>query len=240
MARTRNGRRQPSLRRLYARLQRSLGPQHWWPAQTPFEVMVGAILTQATNWRNVERAVARLKAARVLSAKALATMRVATLQRLIRSAGYFKQKATRLRVFSRWYLISYGANVTRMFRTDPWTLRRQLLEIPGIGPETADSILLYAGNRPVFVVDGYTRRIFRRHQLIARDASYDAIQHLVMDRLPRSNVLVRGLPEDPQLFNEFHALLVEVGKRYCHRRDPDCPRCPLGDWPRQLEVSDHG
>ena len=219
-----------SVRQIYQRLLRSLGPQHWWPAHSPFEVMVGAILTQATNWHNVERAIARLKAAHALSASALATWRATTVQRLIRSAGYFKQKASRLRAFSRWYLTTYGASVRRMFRTDPWLLRGQLLEIPGIGPETADSILLYAGNEPVFVVDGYTRRIFRRHQLIAGDEPYDAIQRLVMDRLP----------EDPNLLNEFHALLVEVGKRYCHRRDPDCPHCPLGDLPRTLEVTDHG
>ena len=228
MARPRT--RRPSVRTLYERLFRSLGPQHWWPARSPFEVMVGAILTQATNWHNVERAIAQLKVARALSPKALATSRATTLQRLIRSAGYFKQKAHRLQVFSRWYLARYGANARRAFRTDPWTLRRQLLEIPGIGPETADSILLYAGHQPVVVVDAYTRRIFRRHELIAGDEPYDTIQQFVMDRLP----------ENPMLFNEFHALLVEAGKRYCHRRNPECPRCPLGDLPRKLEVTDHG
>jgi len=220
----------PSLRQLYRRLLRALGPQQWWPAKSPFEVMVGAILTQGTNWHNVERAIARLKTAQALSARRLASLRASGIQPLIRSSGYFRQKTTRLQAFSRWYLATYGANVKRMFRTDRWRLRHELLQLSGIGPETADSILLYAGHQPVFVIDAYTRRILRRHQLIEGHEPYEVLQRVVMDRLP----------EDPQLFNEFHALLVAVGKRYCHRRDPDCARCPLGEFPYQLEETDHG
>jgi endonuclease-3 related protein len=144
---------------------------------------------------------------------------------LIRSTGYFRQKAARLQGFSRWYRDTYGANVRRMFRTEPSALRQRLLGLSGIGPETADSILLYAGEQPVFVVDAYTRRILGRHRLIHGRESYEAIQRSVMDRLP----------ENPRLFNEFHALLVAVGKRYCHRRDPRCADCPLGEFPRHLE-----
>ena len=187
--------------------------------------MAGAVLTQGTNWRNVERAIGQLKAAQALSARKLVNLRVWRLQRLIRSAGYFRQKAKRLQGLSRWYLSTYGANVKRMFQTDTQTLRSALLQLPGIGPETADSILLYAGHRAVFVIDAYTRRIFRRHQLIDGQESYETIQRFVMDHLP----------EDPQLFNEFHALLVAVGKRYCRRHDPDCAHCPLGEFPRRLE-----
>jgi len=215
----------PSLRRIYHRLLRMLGPQRWWPAKTPFEVMTGAMLTQGTNWHNVERAIARLKAARALSARRLTNLPASMVQRLIRPAGFFRQKATRLQAFSRWYRATYSANAKRMFRQDPWTLRNELLTLPGIGPETADSILLYAGHQAVCVVDAYTRRIFRRHQLIEGHEPYEVIQRFVMDRFP----------EDPKLFNEFHALLVAVGKRYCHRRDPDCACCPLGEFPRRLD-----
>ena len=230
MSRARRGRRLPTVPQLYQRLFRALGPQHWWPADTTFEMMVGAILTQATAWHNVERAIHQLKRAHGLSAKALAHLRTRRLQALIRPAGYFRQKAIRLQTFSRWYLKSYCANSRRMFRTDAWTLRGQLLELQGIGPETADSILLYAGNQPVFVVDAYTRRVFARHQLLKGDEPYDTIQQFVMDRLP----------EDPAMLNEFHALLVAAGKHYCHRHDPDCAHCPLGAFPHHPEVLEHG
>lgn len=222
--------RLPSVRELYRRLLRVLGPQRWWPARTRFEVMVGAILTQNTTWHNVERAIAQLKTARALSAHRLARLRPQHVQRCIRSSGYFRQKAARLQTFSRWYISTYGASTRRMFRTDPWMLRQTLLQLPGIGPETADSILLYAGDQPVVVVDAYTRRIFRRHGLIQGDESYEAIQRMAMEQLP----------EDPRVFNEFHALLVAVGKRYCHRQDPECTECPLGTFPHHLEVITHG
>jgi len=186
--------------------------------------MVGAIVTQNTAWRNVERAIANLNAAGLLSAARLVRVSSKRLEQLLRPSGYFRQKAARLKTFSRWYQRAYGANPRRMFQTDPWTLRRRLLDISGIGPETADSILLYAGRQPVFVVDAYTRRIFRRHYLIHGDESYAEIQRWIMDRLP----------EDPAVFNEFHALLVAVGKRSCHPRNPECDRCPLGEFPHHV------
>ena len=186
--------------------------------------MAGAIVTQNTSWRNVERAIANLKAAGLLSAPRLARASLRRLERLLRPSGYFRQKAARLKTFSRWYQRAYGASPRRMFRTDPWTLRRRLLDVSGIGPETADSILLYAGRQPVFVVDAYTRRIFRRHDLIRGEEPYEELQRWIMNRLPGN----------PTVFNEFHALLVAVGKRFCHPRNPECDRCPLGKFPHNV------
>ena len=187
--------------------------------------MVGAILTQNTSWDNVERAIRQLKQARALSARRIVGLKTSTLNRLIRSSGYFRQKTVALQTFSRWYLARYGGSVRRMFRTDPQVLRRALLDVKGIGEETADSILLYAGGQPVAVVDAYTRRIFRRHRLAKGDESYARLQRYVVDHL-------RG---DARLYNEAHALLVAVGKRYCHTRHPDCACCPLGKFPHHLE-----
>ena len=184
-------------------------------------MMAGAILTQATSWHNVEQALGRLRRAGCLSAARIAALPLPRLERLVQPAGYFRQKARRLRIFARWYLARCGGRPERLFRT-PWqALRQELLVLHGIGPETADSILCYAGGRPVFVVDAYTARIFRRHRLIAPGASYDQIQRLVMD----------ALPETGNVYNELHASLVAVGKRHCVRRHPDCRRCPLGDLP---------
>ncbi|HAM41492.1 MAG: hypothetical protein A3I71_03540 [Omnitrophica WOR_2 bacterium RIFCSPLOWO2_02_FULL_63_16] len=221
------GRRQrPSLRSLYHHLVRALGPQHWWPAKSPFEVIVGAILTQNTAWVNVERAIAQLEAAHALSARTLARRPSTAIQRLIRPSGYFRQKAAVLQGFSRWHLKRYQGSTRAMFRTPARRLRQELLGLKGIGPETADSILLYAGRRPTFVIDAYTRRIFQRHHLISGREPYDETQRFCLDRLPRR----------VQLYNEFHALLVAVGKRYCHRTDPDCASCPLGKFPHHIEV----
>ena len=224
--RVRRGQRQrPSLRAIYHRLLRALGPQQWWPAKSPFEVIVGAILTQNTAWGNVERAIERLRGARALSPGTLAQRRSTVIQRLIRPSGYFRQKAAVLQGFSRWYLERYQGSARAMFRIPAGQLRQELLGLKGIGPETADSILLYAGEQPIFVIDAYTRRIFQRHYLISGRESYDELQQFCMDRLPRQ----------PQWYNEFHALLVAVGKRYCHRRDPDCASCPLGEFPHRLK-----
>ena len=220
----RYGARGTPLRLVYRRLLRAFGPQGWWPASHPFEMMVGAILTQATNWRNVEQAIGRLRRADGLAPRRLLAMPRGRLERAIRRAGYFRQKAKRLAIFSRWYVTRYAGSCARMFRT-PWrALREELLALHGIGPETADSMLLYAGNQPVFVVDAYTTRIFRRHRLIGAGATYDDVQRAAM----------RELPPSANVYNEFHALLVAVGKRFCHRRHPDCEHCPLGDLPHSM------
>ena len=222
-SRERGGR---SLQGFYRRLFRAFGPQQWWPARSAYEMMVGAILTQATNWHNVEQAIGTLRAAGALHPRQLLALPRGRLERAVRSAGYFRQKAARLRALTRWFVARYGGSPARMFQT-PWRLlRHELLALHGIGPETADSILLYGGGQPVFVVDAYTRRVFRRHQLIPKRATYEDIQSLAMSRLPAR----------APLYNEFHALLVLVGKRYCHRRDPACGQCPLETLPHTREV----
>jgi len=192
--------------------------------------MVGAILTQATRWDAAARAIHQLKRADVLSPQRLSIVPETRLRVLIRSTGYFRQKAKRVKAFSAWYLQRYGGKPQRMFNT-PWRLLRQeLLALQGIGPETADAILLYAGRQPVFVIDGYTTRVFRRHHLIQAKADYANVQRMVMQRWPSHT----------RLYNEFHALLVIVGKQFCHRRNPHCGQCPLGDLPHTIEVETNG
>lgn len=204
------------LLRLYDALHQRFGPQDWWPATTRFEVVVGAILTQNTAWSNVERALTTLRAHRLLTPARLGPVPLRHLARLIRPSGTFRVKARRLRAFV-WYLRDrYQGSLRRMSRAPLDALRSQLLDVSGIGPETADSILLYALGRPVFVVDAYTRRILSRHRLLARGAGYEEVRAL----------FEHHLPSDPRLFNEYHALLVAVGKEYCRSR-PRCGECPL-------------
>lgn len=207
------------LRLIYGKLYKSFGPQHWWPADTPFEVMVGAILTQNTNWQNVEKAVANLKKNKALDPAKLYRMPQKKLALLIRPAGYFNIKAKRLKNFLKFYLDTYGAKEKNMRGVDRHILRNDLLRVNGIGQETADSILLYALNKPVFVVDAYTKRICSRHGLIPEDASYQDAQKLFM----------QNLKNDVQLFNEYHALLVRTGKDFCRKSKPRCGICPLKD-----------
>jgi endonuclease-3 related protein len=207
---------------MYRAMLAVLGPQGWWPGRTRFEVIVGAILTQNTAWTNVTRAIARLRQARVLTPRGLATLPTPRLARLIRSSGYYRTKASRVKRFVCFLQARYRLDLGRMFRQHPSRLREELLAVPGIGPETADSILLYAGQVPAFVVDAYTRRIFQRHGFIRPDASYDAVRALFMSRLP----------PDAALYNEYHALIVAVGKDFC-RPVPRCERCPLR---RDLEL----
>lgn len=204
------------LLRLYDALYRRFGPQRWWPARSAFEVVVGAILTQSTAWVNVERAVAQLRRAGALRPAALAALPAARLARLVQPSGFFRVKAGRLRAFVRHLVRRHGGDLTRFLRQPPAALRAELLGITGIGPETADSILLYAAGRPVFVVDAYTRRILSRHRVVSRGVDYGRLQAVFMTHLPR----------DPALFNEYHALLVRVAKEYCRAR-PRCARCPL-------------
>lgn len=201
---------------LYNRLFRALGPQHWWPGETPLEIAVGAILTQNTAWSNVEKAISNLKSAGYLDFKKLSELSDADLARLIRPAGYFNIKAKRLKTFIRWVVERYGS-LERMFEQSADSLRRELLTVNGIGPETADSILLYAGGKPVFVIDAYTKRIFSRHFLMSADGDYETYQKLMMTRLAA----------DPRLYNEYHALIVIAGKEFCRKRKPLCTECPL-------------
>ena len=192
------------------------GPQFWWPGRTRFEVIVGAILTQNTSWTNVERAIANLRRERLLSPAAMERISEQRLASLIRSSGYFRQKARKLKAFLHFLRTKYQGSLTRLFATPTSALREELLAVHGIGPETADSILLYAGNHPVFVVDAYTRRILERHHL-AHSREYEEIRRLFES----------SLPADPNLFNEYHALIVHTGKHFCRKREPDCDHCPL-------------
>lgn len=205
------------LHAIYARMYDQLGPQHWWPGETPFEVMVGAILTQNTNWKNVERAIANLKGVGLLSQEGLSALPAALLAEYIRPAGYYNIKAGRLHNLLTCINEECSGDVQAFLDQPLATLREQLLSVKGVGPETADSILLYAAHLPVFVVDTYTHRILSRHQVIDEDFGYVEIQELFMD----------SLAGDTQLYNEYHALLVRVGNVYCKKKHPDCAACPL-------------
>jgi endonuclease III related protein len=204
------------LLRLYAALRGRFGGQHWWPGRTPYEVAVGAVLTQHTAWPNAARAVEALRARRLLKPARLAALDASDLAAVIRSAGTPRVKARRILALTGWLVESMGGSFRRL-RTAPLVpLRRRLLDITGLGPETADAILLYAAGRPVFVADAYTRRVLSRHRLIGRAAGYEEARAW----------LEAHLPSDPTLFNEFHALLVAVGKSNC-RTAPRCEDCPL-------------
>jgi endonuclease-3 related protein len=207
-----------ALLNIYRRLLGHFGPQYWWPAQEPFEVIVGAILTQSAAWGNVEKAVANLRAAEALSPKTLRRLPLSKLAKLVHPCGYYNAKALKLKSFSFWLGNHYKDDLDRLFATDTDDLRQQLLSIHGIGQETADSILLYAANKPIFVIDAYTRRIINRIGLAPKRDSYAAYQALFMEHLP----------PDAGLFNEYHALLVCQGKNVCRRR-PLCPQCCLND-----------
>ena len=205
------------LKEVYRRLFDAFGPQHWWPGETPFEVIVGAVLTQNTSWQNVRRAIANLRDADLLEPTALYAVPVEELEDLIRPAGYFRVKAKRLRSLLRFLVERHGGSLDAMFGVGLDELRQQLLEVNGIGPETADSILLYAGGLPSFVVDAYTHRVFARHGWIDFDADYDRLQDYIQS----------SLPQEVPLYNEFHALLVRLGKDYCRKTNPKCSECPL-------------
>ncbi len=201
---------------IFNRLHGFFGPQKWWPGDTPFEIAVGAILTQNTNWGNVEKAIRNLKRNGKLSAKALHEMPHGKLASLIKPAGYFNIKSKRLKHFLDFLAADYKGSMKRLGKEDVQALRKRLLAVNGIGPETADSILLYALGKPVFVIDAYTKRVLQRHGLVPEKAAYHDIQALFHDNLPR----------DAGLFNEYHALFVVLGKHYC-RPKPQCDGCPL-------------
>ena len=211
-------RKTKALLQIYQKMFEALGPRQWWPGETPFEVVIGAILTQNTNWSNVEKAIKNLKTAGKLSPEGIYALSVTELAKLIRPSGFFNVKAKRVKAFINWLFSRYEGNLSKMLDQDLQTLRGELLSVKGIGPETADSILLYAGNKPTFVVDAYTHRIFSRHELIPEESTYDDMKSFFEENLPK----------DVQLFNEYHALLVNIGKMFCKPKKV-CEPCPLKD-----------
>lgn len=210
------GRLSSRLTRIYNILYKLYGPRHWWPADSPFEVAVGAILTQNTNWSNVEKAIINLKRRNALGVSALKRLDQRSLARLIRPSGYYNIKAKRLKSFISYLLKSHSGRIGNLQHYTATRLRRELLDINGIGPETADSIILYAIKKPIFVIDAYTRRIMGCLGILNSDCTYDEIQSIFMQNLPKST----------RLFNEYHALIVEHGKRVCKAR-PLCQQCIL-------------
>lgn len=209
------------LMRIYRKLFDAFGPQHWWPATTPEEVMFGAILTQNTAWKNVEQAIAALKDAGVLSFRRVLNLDMQDLAQLIRPARFMNLKARALQCYATYFYQRYGCSVRRMKKQSTDKLREELLALYRIGPETADSILLYALEKPVFVIDVYTKRIMSRHGYLRMEDSYEAFQAFFMDNLPR----------DVPLYNEYHALLVRLGNQLCKPK-PLCNQCPLKDLQR--------
>lgn len=239
-----------TVRSIYRALSRAWGPQHWWPAETPLEVIVGAILTQNTSWTNVERALGNLRAADVLSLGRIRALPLSDLEQLIRSSGYFRQKAARLKDFVRFVDQRFGGSLDAMLACPTVELRQELLAQKGIGPETADSILLYAGQHAIFVVDAYTRRVLERHEAVGESAPYDTVRELVERALrleqpaPVSagiNSAMAPVAHQPsgmstasrsmqaQVYNEMHGLMVQVGKHYCTKSHPKCEVCPLAE-----------
>jgi endonuclease-3 related protein len=233
------------IREHYLSLVRRWGAQNWWPAQSRFEVIVGAYLTQNTAWTNVEKAMANLRRARVLSVKGLREIALEELEQLVRPSGYFRQKAQKIKTFIEFLDAQYGGSLDRMFAQPTEKLRSELLALKGVGPETADSILLYAGNHPVFVVDAYTRRILERHGIIGPKTKYDEVRLLIEQaisstepetlrvlepgsepRHPVSRMSAMQRGQVAQHYNEFHALIVKTGNELC-RSTPQCERCPL-------------
>ena len=254
MTRTTQSSPAEEIRNYYTALSGAWGAQHWWPAETQFEVIVGAYLTQNTAWTNVERALANLRRANLLSVEGIRAVRLPRLQRLIRPSGYFRQKAARLKTFVAFLDDKYEGSLAELFSQPTEKLREELLSLNGIGPETADSILLYAGNHPVFVVDAYTRRILDRHGIVPAKADYEEIRQLFQRSLEAVateqesgpselreplEAGIRGAAHPPsamstahrtaltQVYNEMHGLIVGVGKNYCRKTKPICDDCPL-------------
>jgi endonuclease-3 related protein len=204
------------IKEFYDSLYNRYGPQNWWPAESELECILGTILTQNTSWKNVEKAFENLKSRGLISVEKLDSIPTKKLANLIRPSGYFNQKAIKIKAFISFVKKTYNGDLGKMFDEDTHELREKLLRIKGIGPETADSILLYALKKPVFVIDAYTYRILSRHSMIPKEISYQEMQDLLMD----------SLPEDIQVFNDYHALLVRVGKEHCKRKAL-CKGCPL-------------
>ncbi len=209
------------LMEMYNLMLSRFGPQHWWPGESELEMMAGAVLTQNTSWKNVEKAIGNLKAKGILNVEGIWGIPAEMLAEEIRPAGYFNIKAGRLKNLINFIMERYSGDLGLLLREKTGALREGLLSVKGIGPETADSILLYAARRPVFVIDAYTYRILNRHGLVEDQITYDELQSLFRD----------NLQEDETLFNEFHALIVRIGKDFC-RGKPLCDSCPLKGWER--------
>ena len=198
-------------------LYKEYGPQGWWPGDSRLEYILGAILTQNTSWKNVEKAINNLKKENLISIDKLKLLTTDELAQLIRSSGYFNQKALKIKYFINFISEHYNGSLKDMFDEDTDILRKKLLGIKGIGPETADCIVLYGGGKPIFVIDAYTYRVLSRHGLAPEQTNYNEMQELFMD----------SLEHDPEIFNEYHALLVKVGKEHCKKQSPVCAGCPL-------------
>jgi len=209
--------RSERIRRFYDELYKKYGPQGWWPGDSPLECIVGAILTQSTSWKNVEKAISNLKNEGLLSVDKLSMVTAEELAALVRSSGYYNQKAIKIKNFITFLSTEYAGSLERMFAEEKSVLRERLLSVKGIGPETADSILLYAGGMPVFVVDAYTWRVLSRHGIVPVETTYAEMQEVFTD----------SLDEDAGLFNEYHALIVRLGKEHCRKSQPICEGCPL-------------
>jgi endonuclease-3 related protein len=242
----RNSPDQEQISAIYSTLLQAWGRQHWWPAQSRFEVIVGAYLTQNTNWTNVEIALKKLRSAKLLSVQGVRNVSIRRLEQLIRPSGYFRQKAARLKTFVKFLDQKYGGSLTKMFAQPTSELREQLLSLNGVGPETADSILLYAGQHQIFVVDAYTRRMATRHQIAPENATYEELRTVFERSLSGVALLQEPSSRLPgcashkpsrmslatrvplaQVFNEMHGLIVGVGKNYCAKSKPRCDECPL-------------
>ncbi|MEE9294878.1 MAG: endonuclease III domain-containing protein [Phycisphaerae bacterium] len=234
-----------TLRDFYDALLEAFGPQHWWPGDTRDETIIGAVLTQNTAWGNVERAIDQIKSANLLSLAALHAVNESTLAQLIRPAGTYRVKAGRLKSLISWIDLNHGGDLEAMFATPLTALRESLLTVPGVGPETADAILLYAGNHPTFVVDAYTQRVLRRHFLSEPRPLGSGRSEPRLSRSSRGDnrssyartkeLFERNIAPDAQRYGEYHALLVEVGKRFCRTR-ARCDQCPLRHWPHDAEL----
>ena len=205
------------INKIYKLLFQKYGPQGWWPGDSELECILGAILTQNTSWTNVEKAIQNLKNLNLISVKKLKLITTNELAELIRPSGYYNQKAIKIKNFISFLSENYQGKLENMLEEETWVLRNKLLQIKGIGPETADSILLYSANKPLFVIDDYTYRIFSRHALVPEQTNYGEMQEIFMDSLENNS----------ELFNEYHALIVKVGKEHCKKQKPICTGCPL-------------
>ena len=212
------------INKIYRLLYKNYGPQGWWPGDSELECVLGAILTQNTSWTNVEKAIQNLKSLNLISIEKLKQITTDELAQLIRPSGYYNQKALKIRNFINFLYENYNGELEKMFDQETSILRGKLLEIKGIGPETADSIILYSANKAVFVIDAYTHRIFSRHGLVPEQTNYNEMQELFMD----------SLENDVEIFNEYHALIVKVAQEHCKKQKPLCTGCPLEDDPHTV------